>query len=245
MVKYNIECLINENTNIKNLQSKKIKAIEIPYLQYSEFTDAYARGPEHIDIQATTSAGEDKIYSKIFEYQIETIDSQNTWQIYSEAYDFFDCIIRHTVWNKKSDREIYLNKTHQIHEYIHLQENDEYPSDRNFQVAFAGDVVRSNKVQKLKELWFELNARIGEINTIEKQDESEFVEKAIFVHNKDNCNFCFLWHYPLFIQSWEECIDNIVYELSRLKKDDMFYDCNACLRYSKNDFELLGLQNLM
>lgn len=242
-MKYNIACSIHENTNIKNICSEKIKTIKIPYLQYFEFADVYAKGPDYICIQLSSSIDEDIECSKIFEYQFETADTQDVWQIYAESYDFNRCIIRHTVWDKKFNREIYLTKTHQIHEEIHSHGYDECTSDRTFNITLCGNVVLSNEVQKLKELWVELNARTGITDTVEKQELSEFVEKAIFVRNKDDCNFRFLWHYPLFIQSWEECIENIVRELHLLMKNETFFDGCICLKYAENDYDFLGIGN--
>lgn len=242
-VKYKIACSIYENTNIKNIQSKELKTIKIPYLQYAEFADIYAKGPENISIHLSYSDVEDIECFKIFEYQCETTEIQDVWQIYAESYDFNRCIIRHTLWDKKSDREIYLSKTHKTHENIILNGYDENSLNTIFHVTLCGDVVWSTEIQKLKELWIELTLRTGVIDPVKKQDQSEFVEKAIFIRNKDDCNFCFLWHYPLFIQSWEECIENIVRELHLLTKNEIFYDGYICLEYTKRDYDFLGICN--
>lgn len=75
------------------------------------------------------------------------------------------------------------------------------------------------------------------------QSPDEYVEKTIFVRNKNDCNFSFLWHYPLTVQPWEKSIENLIGELKCMRNKQEYLDADIFLNYSSNSYSLLEMKD--
>lgn len=242
-MKYNITCARSEKTNVKNIGYRAVRPIEIPYLQYFEIADAYLKGPDSISVQRTKTENEETDFFKIFEFQTETVDAQYVWQIYAESFDFDQCIVRYAIWDKNHDRIAYLNENNQILRDIRQCGYDEHSLERKFCITLREEVILCNKTPRLNDLWNKLNEELETITVFEMQSPDEYVEKTIFVRNKNDCNFSFLWHYPLTVQPWEKSIENLIGELKCMRNKQEYLDADIFLNYSSNSYSLLEMKD--
>ena len=157
--------------------------------------------------------------------------------------DFDQCIVRYAIWDKNHDRIAYLNENNQILRDIRQCGYDEHSLERKFCITLREEVILCNKTPRLNDLWNKLNEELGTITVFEMQSPDEYVEKTIFVRNKNDCNFSFLWHYPLTVQPWEKSIENLIGELKCMRNKQEYLDADIFLNYSSNSYSLLEMKD--
>ena len=158
-------------------------------------------------------------------------------------FDFDQCIVRYAIWDKNHDRIAYLNENNQILRDIRQCGYDEHSLERKFCITLREEVILCNKTPRLNDLWNKLNEELGTITVFEMQSPDEYVEKTIFVRNKNDCNFSFLWHYPLTVQPWEKSIENLIGELKCMRNKREYLDADIFLNYSSNSYSLLEMKD--
>lgn len=201
---YEIHCHIAEKVNTSKAEISRCETIAIPYLRFSEYADSYVTGPAYMTVRLSKKDSVPSEFEKIFEFQTETTEKLDVWQIYAESFDFERCIIRHALWNKEADREEYLKLLHRGEDHS------------VFGVHLSGRIIFCNCFEELKKCWEELNTRISMTECISQENRPEFIEKALFVKTLEDCSFRYLWHFPLFVKSWENTAYRLLQEMNRL-----------------------------